>query len=90
MIRDYSEPQLKQCRNYMSESRFQQKGATWHVTRDSLAVLQELFPQREISLRGYIECHCPPRSPDLSRLDVFNEDTLRVEYINVLHQPSLS
>jgi len=48
---------------------FQQDGATEHTTRISLAVLQQMFPGRLVSLRGDIGWLA--RSPDLSTCDFF-------------------
>jgi hypothetical protein len=48
---------------------FQQDGAMAHTSRASMAVLQDHFPGRLISLRGNLEW--PVRSPDLTPCDFF-------------------
>ena len=48
---------------------FQQDGATSHISRSSLGILQDMFPSHVIFLRGDIGW--PPRSPDLNPCDVF-------------------
>lgn len=69
MLRGYLARELKKHSGYNSATWFQQDGATPHTTRASLDVCNEMFPGRVISLRGNIEW--PPRSPDLSPLDIF-------------------
>lgn len=69
MLRRYLAKELKKHSGYTSDTWFQQDGATPHTTKASLAVCNEMFPGKVISLRGDIEW--PPRSPDLSPLDFF-------------------
>jgi len=44
-------------------------GATCHTSNETIAILQEKFPNRVISLRG--DHNWPPRSCDLTPLDFF-------------------
>ena len=48
---------------------YQQDGAPAHKTRRCLALLQQRYPGRVISIGGNIAW--PPRSPDLTPLDFF-------------------
>jgi len=55
--------------NDLEDVWFQQDGVTAHTARFSLGALQQMFPGRLVSLRGYIGW--PARSPDLSMCDFF-------------------
>ena len=48
---------------------FQEDGATYHITRANMALLQETFHGRVISRRGDI--NWPPRFCDLTPLDFY-------------------
>ena len=67
MIREYLLPEMRNMN--VENIFFQQDGATAHTTRESLEVLSEIFPHRLISRFG--DAPWPPRSTDLSPLDLF-------------------
>ncbi|XP_044762467.1 uncharacterized protein LOC123319508 [Coccinella septempunctata] len=56
-------------KDFNAETWFQPDGATCHTSNQSLAVVNQLFPEKVISRRGTI--NWPPRSPDLTPLDYF-------------------
>lgn len=70
MLNNFLRPQLNNLNDNQRENLwFQQDGATSHTTRRALNLLQEMFPNKVVSLRGDIGW--PPRSPDLSPCDYF-------------------
>lgn len=69
MLRNFLVPQLQMFEGFNEETWFQQDGATCHTSNQSLAAVNQLFPEKVISRRGTI--NWPPRSPDLSPLDYF-------------------
>lgn len=69
MLRNFFFPQLSGFQGYNSATWFQQDGATCHTSKESLAVIKEMFAGKLISGRGDIPW--PPRSPDLTPLDFF-------------------
>lgn len=69
MLRNFLAPQLQEFEGFNAETWFQQDGATCHTSNQSLAVVNQLFPEKVISRRGTI--NWPPRSPDLTPLDYF-------------------
>lgn len=69
MIPDFFLPNLRAHPSYSSHTWFQQDGATAHTARASMNLLQENFPQKLISRFGDIPW--PPRSPDLTPMDLF-------------------
>lgn len=62
MLRDYFLPEIRNIN--LNTVRFQQDGATCHISRATMAFLRHHFPGRLISLRGNMEW--PPRLLDLS------------------------
>lgn len=69
MLTNFLNPQLQDFEGFNDETWFQQDGATCHTSNQSLAVVNQLFPEKVISRRGTI--NWPPRSPDLTPLDYF-------------------
>ena len=67
MITDFLWPELKDID--VDDVYFQQDGATCHKSNETIAILQEKFPDRVISQRG--DHNWPPRSCDLTPLDFF-------------------
>lgn len=67
MITDFFWPEVegKDTENFY----FQQDGATCHTNRETITLLQSMFPGRVISRNG--DFNWPPRSCDLSPLDFF-------------------
>jgi len=68
MLETFLTPRLQMLQGH-EQMWFQKDGATALTVRISMAVLRGLFPQRMISRYGDVPW--PPRSPDLSILDVF-------------------
>ena len=56
---------------------FQQDGATWHTSGETIGLLREKFPGRVISRNG--DYNWPPRSCDLTPLDFFLWDYVKDE-----------
>ena len=67
MITDFLWPELEDTD--VDDVYFQQDGATCHTSNETIAILQEKFPDRVISQRG--DRNWPPRSCDLTPLDFF-------------------
>lgn len=67
MINDFLWPELEDID--VDDVYFQQDGATCHTSNETIAILQEKFPDRVISRRG--DHNWPPRSCDLTPLDFF-------------------
>jgi Helix-turn-helix domain (DUF4817) len=67
MLSDWFYPALDGMEN--NDHWFQQDGATCHTSRETIALLNEKFPQKVISLRGNQEW--PARSCDLTPCDFF-------------------
>lgn len=67
MLRGFLVPQLRLLGIDMTETWFQQDGATCHTALDSMAVLRELFPGKLISRFGDVPWSA--RSPDLTSCD---------------------
>ena len=69
MFNTFLVPELRRFSFPLHQVLFQQDGATPHTTRAVLARPRQLFPGKLISKKGDVQW--PPRSPDLSPLDVF-------------------
>lgn len=69
MLRGYLTTELQKQQGHNRRTWFQQDGAPPHRTKRVMEHLQQMFPQRVISLGGDITW--PPRSPDLNPLDFF-------------------
>jgi len=67
MLRAFLELKLQRLDVETQTLWFQQDGATAHTVRTAMRVLNEMFPARQISRRGYIER--PARLPDLNACD---------------------
>jgi hypothetical protein len=67
MLRTFLEPELQRLGVENQTLWFQQDGATAHIVRTAMRVLNEMFPARVISRRGNTEW--PARSPDLNACD---------------------
>ena len=65
----------------LKNMRFQQDGATCHITQANMAVLQETFPSHVISHRGDINWQ--RRSRDLTPLDFPCGDTRKTVFIQI-------
>jgi hypothetical protein len=76
MLSQFLKPKLEELDNNL-QVWFQQDGATAHTAKRSLNVLQEMFPEKVVSLRGNVEW--PARSPDLSPCDFFLWGYLKAE-----------
>ncbi len=68
MLREFLIPELKKRRK-LSQTWFQQDGATAHTANETLTVLRAAFANRIISRRT--ELQWPARSPDLTAPDFF-------------------
>jgi hypothetical protein len=69
MLRTFLEPELQRFGVETQTVRFQQDGATAHIARIAMRVLNQMFPARVISRRRNIEW--PARSPDLNACNFF-------------------
>jgi hypothetical protein len=69
MLYNFLHPQLRSLQVNMEEMWFQQDGATAHMARASMTVVQQMFPQHVVSRFGNVPW--PPCSPDLSACDFF-------------------
>jgi len=69
MLRNFLRPQFQNLRVNMEEMWFQQDGATAHMARASMTVVQQMFPQHVVS--HFVDVPWPPHSPDLSACDFF-------------------
>ena len=67
MLEEFFFPQIEELDQ--GDIWFQQDGTTAHISRTSMAVLKEHFPDRLISIRGDLKW--PARSPDLSPCDFY-------------------
>lgn len=83
MLNTFLRPQLRRRRLDMANVYFQQDGATAHTARDSMRLVQRMFPGKVISRFGDIPW--PPRSPDLSPCDFFLWGHLKAQVYT--HQP---
>jgi hypothetical protein len=68
MLWNFLTPELS-CGIVLLTIWFQQDCATAHTPRPSMEVIQEIFPEHIISLRG--ELPRPARSPDISAYNYF-------------------
>jgi hypothetical protein len=75
MLRNFLEPKLNECGNLAVW--FQQDGATVHMARGSMGVLQEMFRGRLISL--WDDIPWPVCSPNLAACDFFLWGHLKAE-----------
>jgi hypothetical protein len=77
MLKDHFYPQFRRllCKDSFL---FMQDGASAHYAGDVREWLEQKFPGRWIGRRGSIEW--PTRSPDLSPMDFFCGDILRILY----------
>ncbi|CAH2088888.1 unnamed protein product [Euphydryas editha] len=69
MLQDFYAPALQIFSGFNQRTWFQQDGATYHKSNDSIATVREIFGQKLISRRGDI--NWPLRSPDLTPMDFF-------------------
>lgn len=69
MIETYFHPIVERDSRFNRNTWFQQDGATAHTARDTMTVIQALFPQKLISRFG--DLAWPPRSPDITPCDFF-------------------
>ncbi|KAF2357472.1 hypothetical protein FHG87_011770 [Trinorchestia longiramus] len=67
IISTFLEPQLEA--RHLRNIWYQQDGATNHTARETIILLNRLFPQKLISQRG--DANWPPRSPDLTIHDFY-------------------
>ena len=67
MINEFLWPELEDMD--VNDVYFQQDGATCYTSGETIGLLREKFPGRVISRNG--DYNCPPRSLDLTPLDVF-------------------
>ena len=83
MIKDFVQPKVEELEN-IDNVYFMQDGATCHTSRQSMAVLREMFPGKLISLRGDIGW--PPRSPDLNPCDFWLWGALKERVFATQHE----
>lgn len=54
MLKNFLAPQLQEFEGFNAQTWFQLDGATCHTSNQSLAVVNQFFPQKVISCRGTI------------------------------------